>query len=358
MLFAADPGARFLFHTALMYWACAQAKALNFSKLFKALERFLPSAEKRWRLVLRVKRGLADQGKAGGFGKDQAYFEGAVAILRHASVWGGLLSTGDEEGSVLHNAALAKARSFFVGLYAGKVTMRDVAGGAVERALRRAASDDDSAAEEDLLPHFVFESDDTVEGVTDLPAQSKSDFARSCQRLEARGAGPADADDDADDADDADAETEEPDDGGGGFQHSSFERYIRSLNEIAELNGVLILDDLDEGKGRPDAAAGAPPLPPREEAGEEGNGGGGQGGVGSESDVEDEADGCIETLAMLEGDDSDDESAGGDGDGSSNPAANPDLTRVDRDGGRRDPSAAVIPVEPAKKKRGGGCTLS
>ena len=37
----------------------------------------------RWQVVARIKRGLDDQTRPGGFGRDQAYFEGAALILRN-----------------------------------------------------------------------------------------------------------------------------------------------------------------------------------------------------------------------------------------------------------------------------------
>lgn len=71
-----------LWAPALLYYATVSASKMSFAELFKHLKRFVPDEASRWRLCARVRRGVEDGRSCGGFGKNQAYFEGAVAILR------------------------------------------------------------------------------------------------------------------------------------------------------------------------------------------------------------------------------------------------------------------------------------
>lgn len=73
---------QYMWREALLYYACAKARTLNFVELFVELAPYMPDAKRRFGLVTRIKRGLADQSKPGGSGKAQVYFEGAVNILR------------------------------------------------------------------------------------------------------------------------------------------------------------------------------------------------------------------------------------------------------------------------------------
>jgi hypothetical protein len=72
----------YLFKPALNYYACYKASEMSFVELFKDLERFVDNPKKRWKYVLRVKRGLADTSLPGGLYKDQVYLEGAIKLLK------------------------------------------------------------------------------------------------------------------------------------------------------------------------------------------------------------------------------------------------------------------------------------
>ena len=50
----------FLFKSALNYYACSKASEMSFAELFHDLEKYVDNPKKRWKYVLRVKRGLAD----------------------------------------------------------------------------------------------------------------------------------------------------------------------------------------------------------------------------------------------------------------------------------------------------------
>lgn len=55
--------------------ACKAAE-MTFKQLYDHLTIYVKSPEHRWRLCMRVKRGLLDPNDLGGYGKDQCYFEG------------------------------------------------------------------------------------------------------------------------------------------------------------------------------------------------------------------------------------------------------------------------------------------
>lgn len=55
--------------------ACKSAE-MTFKQLFDHLTLFVKSPDHRWRLCMRIKRGLIDPNDLGGYGKDQCYFEG------------------------------------------------------------------------------------------------------------------------------------------------------------------------------------------------------------------------------------------------------------------------------------------
>ena len=57
---------------------------------------------RRWKYVMRVKRGLINTSESGGFYKDQVYLKGAIAILRNRKLIN------------------------FEGLYCGKLSLNDV----------------------------------------------------------------------------------------------------------------------------------------------------------------------------------------------------------------------------------------
>jgi len=51
--------------------------------LFKDLEKYVDNPRRRYKYVLRVKRGLTDTSKPGGLYKDQVYLEGALKLLEN-----------------------------------------------------------------------------------------------------------------------------------------------------------------------------------------------------------------------------------------------------------------------------------
>lgn len=69
---------------ALHYLACLLASRLPFSELWRELAVFLGTEdhERLWTTCLRVKRGLIDTGKPGGYYKDQSNFAGAIRLLQ------------------------------------------------------------------------------------------------------------------------------------------------------------------------------------------------------------------------------------------------------------------------------------
>lgn len=74
---------------------------MSFVDLFKDLEKYVDNPHSRWKVALRVKRGLTDSSRKGGLYKDQVYLEGAVKILslRHhldfKSIMAGKISLND-----------------------------------------------------------------------------------------------------------------------------------------------------------------------------------------------------------------------------------------------------------------------
>ncbi|VDI15440.1 Hypothetical predicted protein [Mytilus galloprovincialis] len=73
---------KYLWLPALQYYTACKAAEMTFKQLYDHLTIYVKSPEHRWRLCMRVKRGLLDPNDLGGYGKDQCYFEGAVEILR------------------------------------------------------------------------------------------------------------------------------------------------------------------------------------------------------------------------------------------------------------------------------------
>ncbi len=54
------------------------ASKLGFVDLFNDLEKYIDNPRRRFKLTLRVKRGLTDTSEPGGLYKDQVYLEGAI----------------------------------------------------------------------------------------------------------------------------------------------------------------------------------------------------------------------------------------------------------------------------------------
>jgi len=66
---------------ALLYYAVCQAMTCSFCDTFKSLQKYITDFDDCWIQTLRVKRGLTDTSKPGGFCKDQATFDGSMRIL-------------------------------------------------------------------------------------------------------------------------------------------------------------------------------------------------------------------------------------------------------------------------------------
>ncbi|XP_053550467.1 putative tyrosine carboxypeptidase MATCAP2 [Bombina bombina] len=80
VLFHEDP---LLWHPAALYYTVYQASQSSFSKVFRALEKFVEDPNVRWNYCVRAKRGQIDTSKSGCFSKDQVYLEGVLHLLRH-----------------------------------------------------------------------------------------------------------------------------------------------------------------------------------------------------------------------------------------------------------------------------------
>lgn len=72
-----------LWSPALRYYATCKAASLGFVELFQDLQQFLDDPVRRFRLCVRVKRGIRDPSLPGAVNIDQAYFCGSVDILRN-----------------------------------------------------------------------------------------------------------------------------------------------------------------------------------------------------------------------------------------------------------------------------------
>ena len=71
----------FLFKSALNYYSACMAKNMSFVDLFKDLVKYVDCPKQRWKICLRIKRGLTDTSQKGGLYKDKVYLEGAIQIL-------------------------------------------------------------------------------------------------------------------------------------------------------------------------------------------------------------------------------------------------------------------------------------
>lgn len=76
---------KLLFPQALRYYAVCRGATLGFVELFHELQSYVDNPKLNWQMCCRVKRGLFDTSQPGAFNMDQAYFKGAVEILRHFS---------------------------------------------------------------------------------------------------------------------------------------------------------------------------------------------------------------------------------------------------------------------------------
>ena len=66
---------------AILYYAVCLAQESSFWDTFKILSKFIPEFDDCWIQTLRVKRGMSDTSKPGGFCKDQSTFDGVMRIL-------------------------------------------------------------------------------------------------------------------------------------------------------------------------------------------------------------------------------------------------------------------------------------
>lgn len=68
------------YNSALMYLLVSWAQQHSFSSVHHKLKDYIDNPEKRWRLTYRVKRGLCDTSKPGGYTKDLLYLQGMVKV--------------------------------------------------------------------------------------------------------------------------------------------------------------------------------------------------------------------------------------------------------------------------------------
>lgn len=73
----------YLYKAALHYFSSYFAASLPFVELYKKLGIYMDDPLKRFKEVLRVKRGIQDTSKPGGCYKDSVYLSGAIKILKH-----------------------------------------------------------------------------------------------------------------------------------------------------------------------------------------------------------------------------------------------------------------------------------
>jgi len=77
-----DLEVKYLWLQAMYYYAATQAVYMTFSELFLHLEQFIDDRSRRWKICLRVKRGLRDTSIPGVFTRDQVYFKGTIRIAK------------------------------------------------------------------------------------------------------------------------------------------------------------------------------------------------------------------------------------------------------------------------------------
>jgi hypothetical protein len=74
---------RLMYPQALRYYAVCRGAQSGFVELFNELMGHISDPKKCWQMCCRIKRGMIDTSLPGAFYLDQAYFKGAVEILRH-----------------------------------------------------------------------------------------------------------------------------------------------------------------------------------------------------------------------------------------------------------------------------------
>ena len=102
-----------MFKAALNYYSAYMASKMSFVDLFNDLEKYIDNPKRRWKCVVRVKRGITDTGEPGGLYKDKVYLEGAIQILRERSAID------------------------FLGLYCGKLSLEDLKRPMIEKRIKK-----------------------------------------------------------------------------------------------------------------------------------------------------------------------------------------------------------------------------
>mmetsp|Transcript_116275 Transcript_116275/g.183847 ORF Transcript_116275/g.183847 Transcript_116275/m.183847 type:complete len:880 (-) Transcript_116275:173-2812(-) len=74
---------RLMYPQALRYYAVCRGAQCGFVELFNELREHTSDPKRCWQMCCRIKRGMVDTSLPGAFYMDQAYFKGAVEILRH-----------------------------------------------------------------------------------------------------------------------------------------------------------------------------------------------------------------------------------------------------------------------------------
>jgi len=74
---------KLLYHQALRYFAVCRGAQVGFVELFQEIRSHIKDPLRCWQMCCRIKRGQVDTTQPGAFYLDQAYFKGAVEILRH-----------------------------------------------------------------------------------------------------------------------------------------------------------------------------------------------------------------------------------------------------------------------------------
>uniref|UniRef100_A0A7S4V2H1 Uncharacterized protein n=1 Tax=Alexandrium monilatum TaxID=311494 RepID=A0A7S4V2H1_9DINO len=76
---------KLLYPQALRYFAVCRGAQVGFVELFHELRQHVSDPKRCWQMCCRIKRGMIDTSQPGAFYMDQAYFKGAVEILRHVN---------------------------------------------------------------------------------------------------------------------------------------------------------------------------------------------------------------------------------------------------------------------------------
>jgi len=92
---------KLMYTQALGYWSVCRGAQIGFVELFKEISEYVSDPNRVWQKCVRIKRGMTDTSLPGAFYMDQAYFKGAVEILRHLDevdfgrLYGGQLALQD-----------------------------------------------------------------------------------------------------------------------------------------------------------------------------------------------------------------------------------------------------------------------